>query len=205
MLYAYLEQKQYASLTALADSFLANYPQNEQRDYVLYMRGLASFMQGFDSVIRHFNVDLSKRDIGKAEQAFADFGLLLQQYPDSVYAVDARKRMIYLRNRLAANEIHIARFYLQKQAWLAAVNRGQYVLQHYADTPSAIPALNVMLQAYQAMPMPEKVAQVQAILDMNTVNKQYKTQSLQKVLPEQEPASREEEANPAPSVYDLLY
>ena len=167
MLYAYFEQEEYASVKALAAGFLTTYPRSNQLDYVLYMKGIAAFMQGFDRFVSHFNVDLSKRDIGKSEEAFADFSRLLQQYPESIYAPDARKRMIYLRNRLAANEIHIAEFYLQKKAYLAALNRGQYVLQNYASTPSTKAALGIMIKAYKEMQMPEKAAEVQRILDLN--------------------------------------
>ena len=215
MLYAYFEQKQYSTLIALADSILVNYPVNEQRDYVIYMRGLASFAQGFDALISNFNIDLSTRDIGKAEQAFTDFHTLLIQYPHSIYAADARKRMIYLRNRLAASEIYIARFYLKKQAWLAAANRGQYVLQNYAGTASTIPALRVMIQAYQAMGMTEKAEWAKAILDMNTRKKdkgqqnplrlQQTPQKTEQKKAEQNKHAQRQDAAEVPSFYDLLY
>ena len=93
-------------------------------------------------------VDGTKRDPGVARSSFASFNQLLKRYPHSPYAADARKRMIHLRNHLARYEIHVANYYFRRGAYLAAVNRGRYVVENFPKTPAVADALAVMAQGY---------------------------------------------------------
>jgi len=98
---------------------------------------------------------MTKRDPGAARDSFNEFAQLTTRYPNSRYAPDAKARMIYLRNLLAANEIHVADYYLRRQAYVAAANRGRYVVENFQGTPSVGDGLAVMTEAYQHMGLNE--------------------------------------------------
>jgi outer membrane protein assembly factor BamD len=83
--------------------------------------------------------------------AYDDFNQLVQRYPDSVYARDADQRMIYLRNNMAEYELHVADYYIRRKAYVAAANRGKYVIENYQRTPSVPPALVIMARAYRLL------------------------------------------------------
>ena len=97
--------------------------------------------------------DAEKRDLGSARQSFNDFADLVTHYPNSVYAPDARQRMVYVKNRLAAYEINVARYYLRRQAYVAAANRGRYVFENFQGTPSVPEGLAIMIEAYRNLNM----------------------------------------------------
>jgi len=117
------------------------------------MKGLSSFVEGQGLFERFMPTDLTKRDPGAARQSFADFSQLVSRYPDSIYAADARKRMVYLRNLLARYEVHVANYYFLRGAYLASANRGRYVVENFQRTPAVPDALAVMVQAYQLLGM----------------------------------------------------
>ena len=103
-------------------------------------------MPGFFS--RFIPSDDTKRDVSHIQIAFAEFSQLLARYPDSAYAPDARQRMVHMRNMLARNEIHVANYYFRRGAYMAALNRGKYVVEHMQQTPSVADGLAIMAQAY---------------------------------------------------------
>ena len=117
-------------------------------DYAFYMKGLASFTEGGGFINRFLPVDQTKRDPGRAEESFADFSQLLALYPDSPYAADARARMVYLRNNLAAYEIHVANYYIERSAYIAALRRGQYVVENFQETPAVADGVAIMVECY---------------------------------------------------------
>ncbi len=151
--YAYYKSDEPTSALAALDRFVKTYPRHPNLDYTYYLRGLVNFEQGMNIIERYLPIDHSQRDPAAARQSFHDFGEVVRLFPDSKYAADARQRMIYLRNNLAKYEVHVAEFYLQKGAHLAAVNRGKYVVEHYQQTPAVVDALQVMVQGYQALGM----------------------------------------------------
>jgi outer membrane protein assembly factor BamD len=106
--------------------------------------------------------------MGAARESLVDFGILLNRYPDSQYADEARARMIYLRNQLAVHEIHAGQYYLQRKAWIAAANRGRFVVENYPTTPSVPDGLALMVQAYQQLGLTDLAEQSQQILTQNT-------------------------------------
>ena len=112
-------------------------------------------------------IDISQRDPGAARDSLANFTQLLNRFPDSTYAADAKKRMLYLRNLLARYEIHVANYYFKRGAYLAATARGRYVLENYPKTPSTPDALAVMVQGYRLLKMTDQANEMLDILRTN--------------------------------------
>ena len=132
-----------------ADSFLRLNPQSEHADYALYLRGLASYNLDLGLAARYFPVDVSKRAPGEQRQAFDDFSRLVNFYPNSIYAPDARQRMIAIRNRMAELELHAARYYIKREAYMAANNRARYIVEHLNGTLATEEALIIMAETYR--------------------------------------------------------
>jgi outer membrane protein assembly factor BamD len=151
--YAYYKSDEPVSAIATLDRFIKLYPRHANLDYTYYLRGLINFNQGMNIVERYLPVDRSQRDPGATRQSFQDFGEVVRRFPNSKYTPDARQRMVYLRNNLARYEVHVARYYLGRGAYLAATNRGKYVVEHYQQTPAVPDALAIMVRAYHAMGM----------------------------------------------------
>ena len=119
-----------------ATRFIRLYPQNTHVDYAYFLKGLVNFNRGKGLTERFLPIDASQRDQSSALTAFQAFSELLERYPQSQYAEDAKKRMVFLRNRLARHEIHVASYYMKRGAYLAAVNRAKNVVESYPRTPS---------------------------------------------------------------------
>ena len=148
LIYAHYGAYEFAAATEAADRFIRLHPRHPNVDYAFYMKGLASYdiEPGFFS--RFIPSDDTKRDVSHIQIAFGEFAQLLARYPDSAYAPDARQRMIHMRNMLARHEIHVANYYFRRGAYLAALNRGKYVVEHMQQTPSVADGLAIMAQAY---------------------------------------------------------
>lgn len=155
LIYAYYRDYQNDAAIATADRFIRLHPQHRNVDYAYYMKGLASFTEGTGLFERFLPTDLTRRDPGSARESFAFFTQLISRFPDSRYAPDAQKRMTHLRNLLARYEIHVANYYFKRGAYLAAANRGRFVVENFQQTPSVPDALAVMVQAYHLLDMPE--------------------------------------------------
>jgi outer membrane protein assembly factor BamD len=155
LVYAQYKTGDYESSIASADRFVRLHPQHPNVDYAFYVKGLSQISQTggfFDSFMP---TDTSMRDIGEARLAFSTLTELLSRYPKSPYAADARKRLISLRNRLARAEIHVANYYFTRGAYLAAANRGRYVVENFQQSPAVPDGLAVMTQAYYMLDMKE--------------------------------------------------
>lgn len=165
--YAYYRNNEPESAIATANRFIKMNPRHPNVDYAYYLRGLASFAQTGSALSRFLKRDLALRDPRSAEDAFRYFSDLVTRFPDSRYAADARQRMIYLRDYLARHELHVARYYVQRGAFVAAVNRASYILENF-DRTSVIPeALQLLQRAYRALGMEDLAADVQAVIDLN--------------------------------------
>lgn len=151
IIYAHLRSLESEAAIASAERFIRLHPQSPHLDYALYMKGLANYTESEGFFDRFLPTDMTKRDPGSSLKAFEDFRQLLYQFPDSPYAADARARMIYLRNRLARYEINVANYYFKRKAYLAAANRGKFVVENYSQTPAAADGLAVMIQAYKLL------------------------------------------------------
>jgi len=167
IVYAYYRNQDMEAARAAADRFIRLHPDNENVDYAYYMKGLASFEDGSGFFSRFLPIDHTKRDPGRAQESFSDFAQLLALYPDSPYAADARSRMIYLRNNLAAYEIHVANYYLERLAYIAALRRGQYVVENFQGTPAVSDGIAIMVEAYLRMGLSDLADTSLALLKEN--------------------------------------
>ncbi|MGB1272542.1 MAG: outer membrane protein assembly factor BamD, partial [Endozoicomonas sp.] len=149
IIYAYFKNAEPEASKAAADRFIRLHPQHPDTDYAYYMKGLASNTAAMGLLERYLPMDLTRRDPGQARVSFNEFSELLSRYPNSKYVPDARQRMIALRNRLAQYEIHAANYYLKRKAFVAAANRGRYVVENMQQTPSVPEALAIMVESYQ--------------------------------------------------------
>ncbi len=167
MAYAYYKSENPASAVAVAERFIKTYPRHPQVAYAYYLRGLANFNVAGDVFDKWLQEDPARRDPRPAREAFAHFAELVRRFPDSPYAADARLRMLYLRNFLARHELHVARFYMRRGAYVAALNRAKYVLETYYQTPSVPEALSLMAEAYERLALPRLAEETRRVLELN--------------------------------------
>jgi len=167
--YAYYKFQEPESAIAAADRFIRINPRDPNVDYAWYLKGLADFNRGNGILDKFFPRDLSQHDNKSMGDALGSFSTLVERYPDSRYALDAYQHMVYLRNELAQAELHAARYYMKRQAWLAAAKRGQYVLETYPTTPASRDALTIMIQSYKKLGLSNLSADAQSVLAANPV------------------------------------
>ena len=167
LIYARYQNLDLEGARAAADRFLRLNPQSDHADYALYMRGLASYNLDIGLAARYFPVDVSARDPGEQRQAFRDFSELLNRYPSSEYAPDARQRMIAIRNRLAELELYAARYYISREAYIAANNRARYIIENYSTTPSVEEALIILAETFRFMDLKKGATDAVAMLKEN--------------------------------------
>ena len=167
LIYARYQNLDLEGARAAADRFLRLNPQSDHADYALYMRGLASYNLDIGLAARYFPIDVAARDPGEQRQAFRDFSELLNRYPSSKYAPDARQRMIAIRNRLAELELFAARYYISREAYIAANNRARFIVENYSTTPSVEEALIIMAETFRFMDLKKASADAIAMLEEN--------------------------------------
>lgn len=154
------------ALTAI-DRFLSLNPNHPDNDYVRYMRGLVH-LQAEQSFFQDvFRIDRSDRNPVYAERAFNDFRELIERHPESPYAADARQRMIAIKSRLAQHELHVAEYYLRREAYMAAANRGLYVVDQFQGVAEVQRALEIMVTAYSRLGLEEQANDARAVLQAN--------------------------------------
>ncbi|MDM7859795.1 outer membrane protein assembly factor BamD [Alteromonas sp. ASW11-36] len=151
LIYSYYKSGKQDQALATIDRFIRLNPNHSDVDYAHYMRGLTNMETDNNLFQDLMNIDRSDRDPSKSREAFEDFRRLIEKFPNSKYAADAQKRMLYIKNRLASYEIAIARFYMRRQAYVAAANRGRYVLEHYPDSNQVQQALEIMVVCYDEL------------------------------------------------------
>ena len=150
-----------------ADRFIRLHPQHPSVDYAYYRKGLASFTPDRGLLDRFALDDISRRDPTSARQSFTDFSELIERFPDSQYAPDARQRMIYLRNLLANYEIVVAQFYMRRGAYVAAANRARNVVEHYSQSLSVNDALAILIEANWQIGLPDAANDALRVLALN--------------------------------------
>lgn len=155
------------STVAQADRFIKQHPRHQDVDYAYYLRGLANFDQATENLGSLLGERDETRDPFYARSAFNSFAQLIRGYPASVYAPDSRQRMIFLKNRLAEYELHIAEYYYDRDAWVAAVNRTKAILEKYQGTPAVPDALLLQANAYRKLGLPELADNSRATLNLN--------------------------------------
>jgi len=148
LIYAHYGAYEHEAAIEAADRFIRLHPQHPNIDYAYYMKGLAAYTASEDFLSRFLPMDETRRDTSHATEAFAEFSQLLSRYPDSPYAADAKARMVQLRNLMARYEVNVANYYFRRGAYLAAANRGRYVVENFQRTPAVPDGLAVMAQGY---------------------------------------------------------
>lgn len=151
--YCYWKDNDRPSAVAAADRFIKMYPNHPTVDYAYYLKGLVNFNEDRGLMASLGDADFSDRDPKATREAFDAFKDLVTRFPQSKYAEDAAARMRYLVNALASHEVHVARYYMKRGAYVAAANRAQSALQNYPQAPATEEAIFIMVKAYDAMGM----------------------------------------------------
>ena len=167
LIYAYYKNGEPEAAVDAATQFERENPTHPRVDYALYMRGLAKFTGQHTRMHRIFRFDLSKRPPVNARESFSAFSQLVQRYPDSSYAPDARQRMVFLRNRLAEHENHVASYYFRRGAYAAALNRAKYSMETFDGAPAIADSLFIMIGSYEQLGMKDLAESTQRVLDAN--------------------------------------
>lgn len=165
--YAYFKNDDPDAALAAADRFIKVHPRNPSVDYAYYLKGLINFNRSIGFLDRFLPTDASQRNPSNVKEAFNNFQELVRRFPNSKYVPDAKQRMVALRNNLAMYEIHVARFYLKRKAYVAAANRGSYVVKEFQRTPAVPYALQIMQEAYTKLGLDDLAADAEQVYQQN--------------------------------------
>jgi outer membrane protein assembly factor BamD len=167
LIYAYYKNRQVDPAIDAADTFIRENPTNPRVDYAYYMKGLVYFERQSNWLERKFNVDLSQRPPVNARKSFESFQQLIEKYPHSPYIGDSRQRMVFLRNRLADFELHVALYYMRRGAYVGAINRARYCVENYDGAPAVKGSLKVLVDAYRDLHMTDLAANAESVYANN--------------------------------------
>ena len=167
LMYAYYKSGQKEQAVEAAYTFMRENPIHPRVDYALYIKGLAFFESEAGFLERRFNKDISGRPPKDVDQAYSALRRLVERYPASEYAPDAQQRMVFLKNRLAAYENHVADYYLRRGAYVAALNRAKNALEEYNGATSNARSLEIMAEAYDELGMADLAADTRRVLALN--------------------------------------
>ena len=181
--YAYWKSEETASAIAACDRFIKLHPNHPNVDYVYYLRGLINFNEDLGIMGLISQQDMTERDPKGARESFDSFRDLVTRFPDSKYAPDAILRMKYLVNALASLEVHVARYYMKRNAYVAAINRAQFALKNYPEAPATEEALFIMVKAYDLLGMNDLRDDSERIMRKNYPNSVYYTRGLERKEP----------------------
>ena len=173
--YSYFKNFEPELAITTLNRFVRTYPTHPNIDYAYYLKGLVNFSRDTGLLTRILPVETIGRDQTHAKESFRDFGELLQKFPDSTYAPDARERMLFLRNAMARYELTVARYYLRRDAYVAAANRAQYIVENYQETPQVADALSILAQAYDKLDLDAQSEDVARVLEANAPEHPYLT------------------------------
>lgn len=165
--YAYYKNEDFEQAQTAANRFIKLHPSHPRVDYAYYLKGLINYRSKTSILEKIFPVDPSTRDPGAARQAFFDFKELVRKFPESKYSKDAKNRMLFLRNNLAKHEVVVAKYYLDRGAIPASINRCKYVLEHYDQSPSIKTALEIMYRGYEKLGLHKLANDTLRILSLN--------------------------------------
>jgi outer membrane protein assembly factor BamD len=177
--YAYYKDNEPISAIAAADRFIKLHPNHPNVDYVYYLKGLVNFNDDTGILGRlsmlgmRAEQDMSERDPRAAREAFLSFKELVTRFPESKYAPDSVARMKYLVNALASHEVHVAKYYLKREAWVAAANRAKEVLKTYPEAPAVEEALVILVFSYDKLKLTDLRDDAQRVLSLNFPNSAY--------------------------------
>jgi outer membrane protein assembly factor BamD len=167
LIYAYYRAGESESAIDAADQFIRENPTHPRIDYAWYIKGLVDFERSPNILEKMFRVDLTERPPTNARKSFAAFKTVVEQFPKSDYAHDARKRMVYLRNRLADYEVHVASYYLRRGAYVAAAQRAKGAVEQYDGAPAIREALAILIESYDRLALGELAEQSRTVYQAN--------------------------------------
>ena len=167
LIYAYYRAGEGESATDAADTFIRENPTHPRVDYAWYIKGLVDFERTPNAIEHLFHADLSKRPPSTARKAFAAFKTVVEQYPKSEYAHDSLQRMVYLRDRLASYEVHVARYYFKRGAYVAAAQRARGAIEQYDGSPAVQEALDTLTQCYDHLQLEALATQSREVYAAN--------------------------------------
>ena len=167
LIYAYYMNSQFEASQSAAERFINLHPRHSHTGYAFYLKGLAAFTDDSGLFSRYFQSDLAKREVIMAQSSFDELSDFVSRYPRSEYVPHAKQRMIYLRNLLAEHEIYVADFYMKRGAYLAAIGRAKYVIEHLPNTPQTPYALSILVEAYEILDYKELKQTSLVILNSN--------------------------------------
>lgn len=171
--YAYFKAREPENALSTLNRFIRTYPTHPNVDYAYYLKGLVNFEENMGFLERLMPNRVHDRDQSAARDAFNDFNELIRRYPDSRYVADARQRMVFLRNNLAAYEVEVANYYMRRKAYVAAANRARFALENYPGTPQNADALIVMYKAYTELSLPDLADSAMQVLELNYPDNYY--------------------------------
>lgn len=176
------KDKEYDQAIAQADKFIQLYPRSPYADYARYMKGVITYSRDVTLIDKLVPTNIAQSDQALMKKAFESFENLVENSPNGEYSEDAKLRMRFLRNISAEHEIYVAEYYLRRGVYVAAANRGQYVLENYSKTPSVPLALGVMVRAYELMDKPQLSMDAKRVLDLNFPDEAEKNPRLAFIL-----------------------
>ena len=162
-----------AQAVATLDRFIKLHPSSPAIDYALYLKGVTNFNDNLGLFSFISRQDLSERDQKAAKDSFESFRELTTRFPESRYTPDARQRMTYIVNSLAQYEVHVARYYYSRGAYVAAINRAQIAVADYRDVPALEEALYIMMMSYDKLGMPQLRDDTRRVIDQNYPKSAY--------------------------------
>ena len=169
VMYAQYESGKFEAAAASAEQFISLYPSNPQVSYAYYVRGVAN-MQGSSEGLKLFKLNQAERDTAYLRIAFANFQELINKYPNSPYAPDAAQRMTFIYNQFAESEMNAANWYVEREAYVAAVNRAKWVFQYYPLSESVPDALAVLAYSHEKLGLNDLANEYKTLLQINYPN-----------------------------------
>ena len=152
---------------ATLDRFIRLHPASPALDYAYYLKGVINFNDNLGMFGFITRQDLSERDQKAAKDSYEAFRELTTRFPESRYSADARQRMVYIVNSLAAYEVHVARYYASRGAHVAAVGRAQQAINDYPNVPAIEEALAILVYAYDQLGMTQLRDDARRVLQTN--------------------------------------
>ena len=167
LIYARFRTSDYPGVISTADNFIKLYPQNPQVDYAHYLKGVANMETGADVMIRYTNLNAAHRDTGHLRAAYDNFRDLIGKFPQSGYAPDSAQRMRFIANQFAEGEMNIARYNIERKAYVASAARARWVMEYYQQTPQVPEAIATLVYCYQHLGMNDLANQYLDVLKAN--------------------------------------
>jgi outer membrane protein assembly factor BamD len=178
--YAQYKSGDQAQAVTTLDRFMKLHPASPALDYALYLKGVVNFNDNLGAFAFLARQDLSERDQKAAKESFEAFKELVTRFPDSRYTPDARARMTYIVDSLAQYEVHVARYYYNRGAYVAAINRAQNAITDYKDVPALEEALFILLRSYEALGMTQLAADTRRVMEKNYPQSEYLARGFKK-------------------------